>query len=100
MATDPHDHTVGDPLAKVATHSEKHSIDEKSSEGVTSPGDDFIVGSEGVTHAELRTLRNVPDRLPFTAWLVVIVEFAERYVEYLGAVWMLSIATTDLINCL
>ena len=86
MATDQHDHTVGDPLARITTHSEKHSIDEKSNKVVTSPSDDFIVNSEGVTHEELRTLRNVPDRLPFTAWLVIIVEFAERYVESIDVV--------------
>lgn len=40
----------------------------------------FIRGSEGVTQHDLDTLRIVPDRLPYTAWLVVIVEFAERYV--------------------
>lgn len=86
MTTDPHDHTVGDSLANVATHNEeKHSIDEKSDKGVSSPNDDFIVNSEGVTHEELRTLRNVPDRLPSTAWLVIIVEFAERYVESIHA---------------
>lgn len=42
----------------------------------------FIRGSEGVTQHDLDTLRIVPDRLPYTAWLVVIVEFAERYVFF------------------
>jgi len=79
MTTDAQDHTVGHALA--ATHDEKHSISEKDDKGLTSPSDDFIANSEGVTHEELRTLRNVPDRLPFTAWLVIIVEFAERFVE-------------------
>ena len=59
MTTDPKD-----ALAQVVTQDEKHSIDEK---GLTSPSDDVIVNSEGVTHEELRTLRNIPDRLPFTA---------------------------------
>lgn len=81
MTTDPKDHTVGHDLARVATPDEKHSINEKSNKGLTSPSDDFIVNSEGVTHEELRTLRSVPDRLPFTAWLVIVVECAERYVE-------------------
>jgi proton-dependent oligopeptide transporter, POT family len=35
-------------------------------------------GSEGVTEHDLATLRQVPDRVPLAAWLVVIVEFAER----------------------
>jgi proton-dependent oligopeptide transporter, POT family len=80
MTTDPQDHAVGHALAKVATLDETQSINEKNEKGRTSPGDDFIVNSEGVTHEELRTLRNVADRLPLTAWLVIIVEFAERYV--------------------
>ncbi|KAF5321053.1 hypothetical protein D9619_000104 [Psilocybe cf. subviscida] len=42
----------------------------------------FIRGSEGVTQHDLDTLRIVPDRLPYTAWLVVIVEFAERWSYY------------------
>jgi POT family proton-dependent oligopeptide transporter len=45
-------------------------------------GSSIIEGSEGVTEYELATLRHVPDRLPYTAWLVVIVEFAERWSYY------------------
>lgn len=81
MTIEPQDDTVGKALAKVATHDETGSINEKKDKDLTSPSDDYIVNSEGVTHEELRTLRNVPDRLPYTAWLVIIVEFAERYVE-------------------
>jgi POT family proton-dependent oligopeptide transporter len=84
MTTDPQDHTVSDALAKVATLDEKQTIEEKGDKRPTSPSDDFIVNSEGVTHEELRSLRNVPDRLPLTAWLVIIVEFAERYVLSIG----------------
>jgi len=40
----------------------------------------FIEGSEGVTQHDVDTLRHVADRLPAAAWLVAIVEFAERYV--------------------
>jgi POT family proton-dependent oligopeptide transporter len=43
-------------------------------------GSSIVENSEGVTEHELATLRHVADRLPFTAWLVVFVEFAERYV--------------------
>lgn len=39
----------------------------------------IIEGSEGVTQKDMDTYRHVADRLPLTAWLVVIVEFAERY---------------------
>ena len=40
----------------------------------------IIEGSEIVTQHDMNTLRHVADRLPYTAWLVVIVEFAERSV--------------------
>lgn len=48
-------------------------------------GDDensVIEGSEGVTAHDLNTLRHVADSFPLAAWLVVIVEFAERYVGF------------------
>ncbi|KAF9445220.1 peptide transporter PTR2B [Macrolepiota fuliginosa MF-IS2] len=45
-------------------------------------GDTIIEGSEGVTQRDLDTYRHVADRLPYTAWLVVIVEFAERWTYY------------------
>lgn len=54
------------------------SVDEKA-DYHSDISDDIIPGSEGVTEAEYATLRRVADRLPYTAWLVVIVEFAERY---------------------
>jgi hypothetical protein len=37
-----------------------------------------LEGSEGVTQHDLGTLRHVSDKLPMSAWLVVLVEFAER----------------------
>jgi len=42
----------------------------------------FVEGSEGVTHEELSALRHLPDALPFAAFLVVVVEFAERWTYY------------------
>jgi POT family proton-dependent oligopeptide transporter len=45
----------------------------------TEDGDSIIEGSEGVTQRDFDTYRHVADRLPYTAWLVLIVEFAERY---------------------
>lgn len=44
-------------------------------------GTKIVEGSEGVTEHEFRTLRHVADRLPLAAWLVAIVEFAERYTQ-------------------
>ena len=44
----------------------------------------FVEGSEAVTHEELSALRHLPDALPFAAFLVVVVEFAERWTYYGG----------------
>lgn len=73
----PHDKEVVDQaLDRVS------SIDEKNIEG---DGSSYIDGSEGVTQHDLDTLRHVADTLPYTAWLVLIVEFAERLGPYLRA---------------
>ncbi|KAF9034058.1 peptide/h+ symporter protein [Panaeolus papilionaceus] len=71
------------------------SIDEKSHEKalanakeVASIDDEkfdnqsFIEGSEGVTQQDLDTYRHVSDKLPWSAWLVILVEFAERWSYY------------------
>ena len=42
----------------------------------------FVEGSEGVTHEELATLCHFPDSIPFAAFLVVVVELAERWTYY------------------
>jgi len=44
--------------------------------------DNIVEGSEGVTQHEFDTLRHVADRLPISTWLVVVVEFAERWTYY------------------
>jgi POT family proton-dependent oligopeptide transporter len=54
-------------------------VDEENFKG-EADGSSIVEGSEGVTEYELATLRHVPDRLPYSSWLVVIVEFAERCV--------------------
>lgn len=56
------------------------SHDEKHYHGAPD-GSSIVEGSEGVTEYELATLRHVADRLPYTSWLVVICEFAERCVH-------------------
>ncbi|KAG5637809.1 hypothetical protein H0H81_003141 [Sphagnurus paluster] len=58
------------------------SVDEKHHYQGEPDGSSIIAGSEDVTEHELATLRHVADRLPYTAWLVVIVEFAERWTYY------------------
>ncbi len=75
--------------------SEKRSSSESGKDAKFAPGTEtssihegkfhdeaFIEGSEGVTQHDLDTLRHVGDRLPYSAWLVVTVEFAERYVNF------------------
>jgi len=59
----------------------RSSLDEKHSHDIDD-GSSIIEGSEGVTYHEYQTLRRVADRLPVSAWLVVIVEFAERWTYY------------------
>ncbi|KAF9476780.1 peptide transporter PTR2B [Pholiota conissans] len=74
----------------MATFDEKAEIKEKSPapsiegklEDHFDASDSFIEGSEGVTQHDLDTLRHVGDRLPYSAWLVVSVEFAERWTYY------------------
>lgn len=60
----------------VASLNEKYDADVQPQDD----GSSIVEGSEGVTHHELATLRHVADRLPYTAWLVVVVELAERLV--------------------
>ncbi|RXW20960.1 hypothetical protein EST38_g4894 [Candolleomyces aberdarensis] len=55
--------------------------DEKLSHEYDDPNG-IVEGSEGVTHHELATLRLVSDSMPYTSWLVVFVEFAERWSYY------------------
>ncbi|KAF6750978.1 peptide/h+ symporter protein [Ephemerocybe angulata] len=57
---------------------EKHAI--SSDTGID--GDSVIEGTDGVTHNELKTLRLVRDKLPLSSFLVVFVEFAERWSYY------------------
>lgn len=67
-----------------SAHAHGETFDEKKPESshacVTSGA--FVEGSEGVTHEELATLRHLPDSIPFAAFLVVVVEFAERWTYY------------------
>ncbi|TFK95692.1 peptide transporter PTR2B [Pterulicium gracile] len=64
-----------------------HDVD--TSRGVRKTGSDslsdldtYLEGSEGVTVRDLETYRHVADTLPYTAWLVAFVEFAERWTYY------------------
>ncbi|KAJ7592905.1 peptide/h+ symporter protein [Mycena floridula] len=60
-----------------------HTVDKAVLDDTSSHDENEIVpGSEGITRHELATLRHVADRLPYTAWLVVTVEFAERWTYY------------------
>lgn len=69
--------------AAPASAEPRHSLEKVSSIEKDKSFDDsnIIEGSEGVTYEELRTLRQVADRLPWQSWVVVFVEFAERFVS-------------------
>ena len=56
------------------------SFDEKFTSLIPKEEDEIIEGSEGVTQKDFASYRHVSDKFPIAAWLVVIVEFAERYV--------------------
>ncbi|KAJ3531109.1 hypothetical protein NMY22_g8289 [Coprinellus aureogranulatus] len=60
------------------------SIDEKvdTSAHASVDPNDIVPGSDGVTYEEQRTLRHVRDSFPLASFLVVIVEFAERWTYY------------------
>ncbi|KAF7289765.1 Peptide/h+ symporter protein [Mycena indigotica] len=71
-----------------AVEKKADSVDEK----VLESGSDIVQGdlttthyvenSEGVTEEELATLRHVRDKMPWTAFLIAAVEFAERWTYY------------------
>ncbi|KAF8627929.1 hypothetical protein AX17_006084 [Amanita inopinata Kibby_2008] len=65
----------------MATSEKELPVEHGSDEG-PKDYDSIIHNSEGVTQRDLETYRHVSDRLPRTAWLVVIVEFAERWTYY------------------
>ena len=67
-------------MAHVAPLKEKQEVDGSSAH--ESLADTVVEGSENVTHAEFNTLRHIPDTLPLSSFLVVIVEFAERFSYY------------------
>jgi POT family proton-dependent oligopeptide transporter len=72
--TDQTDRSEGVALAKVSSLDEKKAVD-----GVYGKPDEFIPNSENVTQHEYDTLHHIGDSLPLSAFLVAIVEFAERY---------------------
>jgi len=67
-------------MAHAAPIEEKQEVDGSSVHG--SLADTLVEGSEDVTHAEFDTLRHIPDSLPLSSFLVVTVEFAERFSYY------------------
>jgi hypothetical protein len=40
------------------------------------------VEDDGISDEDLRTLRRVSDKIPISAWLVVVVELCERFTYY------------------
>ena len=59
---------------------EKVEVDGSSSH--ESQAGTLVEGSEDVTHGDFDTLRHIPDSLPFSSFLVVVIEFAERFSYY------------------
>jgi len=71
---------MSEKVAEEAKVARAASFDDEKSVARVSETDSIIEGSEGVTQHEFDTLRKVSDTMPLAAWLVVIVELAERYV--------------------
>jgi hypothetical protein len=67
-------------IARATPVQETKEVDGSSAHG--SLPDTLVEGSEDVTHTEFDTLRHIPDSLPISSFLVVIVEFAERFSYY------------------
>jgi len=67
-------------VAQASPVQEKLRADDSSTH--ESLADTFVEGSEGVTHAEFNNLRHIPDSVPLPAFLIVAVEFAERFSHY------------------
>ena len=67
-------------MPHVASLMEKQEVDGSSAH--ESLADTVVEGSDNITHAEFDTLRHIPDTLPLSSFLVVIVEFAERFSYY------------------
>jgi POT family proton-dependent oligopeptide transporter len=68
------------PVINEKSTKNEHGVDSHSIHKVdsVSDADTFIQGSEGVTQRDMETYRHVADSLPWGAWMVAIVEFAER----------------------
>ena len=49
---------------------------------ITSGPSSFSNGQEEPTEEELRTLVRVADKLPWSAWLVAVIELCERFAYY------------------
>ncbi|KAJ7650152.1 peptide/h+ symporter protein [Roridomyces roridus] len=65
----------------MATIEKKASLDEKVAVDSAS-SKEYLENSEGVTEEDLATYRHVRDKLPWTAFSVAVVEFAERWTYY------------------
>ncbi|KAL1744893.1 POT family-domain-containing protein [Schizophyllum fasciatum] len=73
------------------------ALDEKhAADAVVAPGagehydpDAIVPGSEGVTYREMDSLRHVSDKINISSFLVIIVEFSERW-SYYGTINVLN----------
>ncbi|KAJ7263676.1 peptide/h+ symporter protein [Mycena haematopus] len=76
------------PLASPAAEDVSLSDDPKRTSD-TDSNDSILENSDGVTQHDIATLRHVRDRIPWPAFSVAVVEFAERWTYY---------GTTNLYN--
>jgi len=79
MATHPIDR---DEIAVAQASPVHEKLQADGSSAHESLADALVEGSECVTHAEFSNLRHIPDSIPLTSFLIVIVEFAERFSHY------------------
>lgn len=68
------------------SHDNPGRLDESKDDGDTSDGDDLVKSSMPIssapTEAEKKSLRKVPDKVPWSAFLVAVVEMCERFAFY------------------
>ena len=73
---------MADQINGAANNAHKDAHDSQENSETKQHSSEIVEGSEGVTQEDLDTYRHVADRLPISAWLVVFVEFAERWSYY------------------
>ncbi|KAJ7352072.1 peptide transporter PTR2B [Mycena albidolilacea] len=71
-----------DPVVSEKAVADSGSFVDDHKHRSTSDADSVLANSEGVTEHELATLRHVRDKMPWQAFSIAAVEFAERWTYY------------------